>query len=149
MHAVAVVVAASALLSPLHPDGHRFERVDDLSVNTLRSPILALRTIVITPARLLMGREVSVRDVHVVRVDRGGFWISVPQSEDEIFVAPAEGSLIGVGAGDIVSLRGELRQMTTLPRAKTVRDERLYIYAYVVRPTGIADYPVTETITNR
>jgi hypothetical protein len=152
MRAVAVAVAAIALLSPLHLHGHQFERVDDLSVSALRVPILALRTIVITPARLRIGREVSVRDVDVVRVDRGGFWISVPHSNDEILVLPAEGSLIGVGAGDIVSVRGEIRPMTRpLHRARqttTAWDEQLYIYAYVVRPTGIGDYRATRPSTD-
>lgn len=151
MNAVALAVAATAVLSPLHLDGDRFEQVDAVSVYTLRIPILALRTIVITPARLLIGREVSVRDVHVVRVDRGGFWISVPQSNDEIFVIPAEGSLIGVGAGDIVSVRGEVRPLThprRPARPTTAWDGQLYIYAYVVRPTGIADQGATRPSTD-
>jgi hypothetical protein len=54
----------------------------------------------------LLGREVVAVDVRVEEVLEGGFWVTPTDGEPRTFVVPAEGSLITVRAGEVVSLHG-------------------------------------------
>ncbi len=79
-----------------------------------------------------LGQRISVRDVRVSQVNRSGFWIAGRNVQWRLFIVPAEGSLIHVEAGDVVSLQGEFRRQTrTRGLIASVPDA--YVYAYIVR----------------
>jgi hypothetical protein len=66
-----------------------------------------------------------------------------PNVQDELFVIPAEGRLIAAKAGDRVSIHGEVRQMLADLRRwlfdGDAGNERVYIHAFTVRPTGLRE----------
>jgi hypothetical protein len=96
-----------------------------------------------------VAREVAFRDVLIERVGQYGFWISAPGALDQVFVVPAEGSLIRPRAGDLVSVHGELRPMNDHLRGmlnpRYAWDEQVYVRAFTVRPTGLWRRAVENT----
>ena len=104
------------------------------------SPIFDLDALAATPKTPdLVGREISTRDVRVKQVANHGFWVSAENGARVVFVVPAEGSLIIVRPGEVVSLNGEVRLTATTQHNKSdVNSEpegvMPYVYAYTVRP---------------
>lgn len=73
------------------------------------------------------------------QVANDGFWVSEAQGLSQVFVVPAEGSLIKVRPGEVVSLHGEVRLGATKrhnnadlnPKSDNATPD---VYAYTVRP---------------
>jgi hypothetical protein len=109
-----------------------------------RGPIMDLASIAASSDFALVGRAVALMDVTVAGVGPSGFWATTSGAPDQIFIRPAEGSLITVRAAGTVSLQGEVRRLSDAMRGRLnplyVRDEHIYVYAYVVRPA----WPVGE-----
>jgi hypothetical protein len=105
-----------------------------------RTVITDLSLITVTSDYRFVGREVALTDVLVDRVGPYGFWISTPNSRDQVLVIPAEGPLISARGGDHVSIHGEVRQMSDALRRLLYLtyawDEHIHVYAFTVRPTG-------------
>jgi hypothetical protein len=85
-----------------------------------------------------VGQEVALRDVCVARTAQLGFWVSAPGARRQVFVRPAEGSLITTQAGSTVSIQGVVRELTddmrdALDDPSTAGDF-IYLYGYIVRP---------------
>jgi len=79
-----------------------------------------------------VGQRISLRDVRVSHVEPMGFWIAGCDSQWRLLIVPAEGSLIHVETGDVVSLQGEFRRRVGAP-ARTAFVADAYVYAYIVR----------------
>jgi hypothetical protein len=73
-----------------------------------------------------------LRDVPVEHVEEGGFWIGTRTAGCEMYVFPAEGSLIHVTLGELVDLQGEFR-FRRVPAAGAQARLAPYVYAYIVR----------------
>jgi hypothetical protein len=86
----------------------------------------------------LIGREIAVQNVRVQSVGNHGFWVGTERGLGLVFVVPAEGSLIAVRAGEVVSLHGEVRSGASKRHQTGVDPKRgsltPYVYAYTVRP---------------
>src|ERR1051325_3910511 len=88
-----------------------------------------------TPIRL------SIREVTVDDVSNEGFWIVADGRQCRLYVVPAEGQLIRVRRGEVVSVQGEIRY-GVLREPSTAKPKRQpYLYSYTVRP---AWYPATK-----
>lgn len=119
--------------------------------------VTELSVISMTSDVRFVGREVSLRDARVDRVGPHGFWIATPEARDQVFVIPAEGTLIAPTAGDVVSVHGEIRQMGERLRGmlhlRSGRDEHVYVRAFTVRPTGLwrraVEKPEARPVENR
>ena len=92
-----------------------------------------------------VGQEVALRDVCVARTARLGFWVSAPGARRQVFVRPAEGSLITTQAGSTVSIHGIVRELTDDVRAAlddaSTTGDFIYLYGYIVRPA----WPTPQT----
>ena len=93
--------------------------------------ITNLETVFALPAPQAQGQRISVRSVRVSQVDPTGFWIT-GSNQCRLFIVPAEGSLIHVEPGELISLQGELRLHSRL-HASLAPSPGAYVYAYIVR----------------
>jgi hypothetical protein len=119
--------------------------------------VTELSTISMSSHDRVVGREVSLRDARIDRVGPSGFWIATSDARHRVFVIPAEGTLIAPRAGDVVSVQGEIRQMSArlrgMLRLESERDEHVYVRAFTVRPTGLwrraVEKPEAGRVENR
>jgi hypothetical protein len=92
----------------------------------------------------LRGVEVVAEDVCVSELTDRGFWVRPDQAGARVFVRAAEGRLIRVRVGELVTVHGEVRLATRRiydgPAGGRTTDYRAisrtmpYVYAYTVRP---------------
>ena len=119
-----------------------FVQPDDSTL--ARGPVMDLVSIAASSDFALVGRAVALTDVTVRALGPSGFWATTPDAPDEIFIVPAEGSLITVRVADTISLQGEVRRMSDAMRRRLNPlygwDEHVYVYAYIIRPA----WPVEE-----
>jgi hypothetical protein len=107
-------------------------------VTVERSAIFDITKIATSTIDTLLEREVVAVPVRVEETRDHGFWVTPVAGEERVFVVPAEGSLIAVRAGELVSVHGEVRlmpnagheQRTGNPTSGLVMP---YVYAYTVR----------------
>ena len=80
-----------------------------------------------------------LKDVVVDAVDENGFWLGAKDTDCRLYVVPAEGALIRVRRGEVVSVQGEIR-FGALQEASGARPRRQpYLYSYIVRPAWYPD----------
>ena len=109
------------------------------SIQSEEPPIFDIGALAKTAPESLLGIEVVAADVQVREVVTHGFWVTLMDSEERVFIVPAEGNLITVRAGELISVHGEVRIMRR-PVDPTVIARRAfglfspYVYAYTVRP---------------
>ena len=102
-------------------------------------PIFDISAIVNAAPESLLGVEVVAAHAQVREIVDRGFWVTPIGSEERVFTVPAEGNLITVRAGEVISVHGEVRIMRR-PVDPTVIARRAfglfipYVYAYTVRP---------------
>ena len=117
-----------------------------LSSSVERGAIFDISTIAASDSHSLLDREVVAEQVRVNETADRGFWVTPVGGADRIFIVPAEGSLIAVHAGELVSLHGEVRLMRNAidrgtSRGRTSDVVAPYVYAYTVRPARPTDKP--------
>jgi hypothetical protein len=142
---VAVVMSTNAFVGATTSDPRRSHSGDESAAaspaDESRYPIFSIDTIALLPPDLeFAGREVSADEIDVTRVDRDGFWVSATGGKREVFVIPAEGSLISVRRGEAIDIHGEVRFVRIKPNhsrtGNSESDLRPYVYAYTVRPAS-------------
>jgi hypothetical protein len=102
-------------------------------------PIFDIGAVVNAAPESLLGVEVVAANVEVREIVDDGFWVTPIGSDESVFTVPAEGNLITVRAGEVISVHGEIRLMRrpedrpVIP-SRTFRSFIPYVYAYTVRP---------------
>jgi hypothetical protein len=110
-----------------------------LAVTVERSAIFDISKIATSAIDTVLEREVVAVPVRVEETRDHGFWVTPLAGEERIFVVPAEGSLIAVRTGELVSLHGEVRLMPNAGDQRRTGNATSgwvmpYVYAYTVRP---------------
>lgn len=102
----------------------------------------------------LLGVEVVAANVQVREIGDDGFWVTPIGSEEGVFTVPAEGTLITVRTGELISVHGEVRLMRS-PLNRSVFPRRIhhwlvpYVYAYTVRPAWPKETVPRAPLTSR
>jgi len=88
----------------------------------------------VTSQRASATLRLSLTDVVVDGTGEHGFWISAGDGACRLYVRPAEGDLIRVRDGELVSVQGEIRYAVRQGASNGTRRELPYLYSYIVRP---------------
>jgi hypothetical protein len=124
--------------------GYAARSIDDGPRFSIEGPaIFDISAVATSTPDSLRGVEVIAEDVCVSELADRGFWVRQDQDAARVFVHAAEGGLVSVRVGEVVTVHGEVRLATSpLDAAPAVwgtggraaSRPMPYVYAYTVRP---------------